>query len=304
MNKNTLKKIILAINESCLETTCIEDLIPMVQQRTQESKRTILSVLHVLEKYHAIEWIEDEIDFFPSAIIFARSKNNSIPEILAFWEMLGRSDDELFHYGISINDKSVYKYMDLIKQEDSQKILSDTLSILYTDSIIHKSPSIPYKNEHHPIVELECKDFLLKEIPKRGIPTNRDVSKELQVHFKDTLMHEFDRKCAICGIHLPRMLIGSHIKPFRDCGHIFEAADHNNGLLLCRNHDFLFDQGYITYDSDGTLIVSKHLKKPSSFHLHDLNQNWMTNNRKLYMEYHRNFIFRDEICHKNKGEII
>jgi predicted restriction endonuclease len=67
-------------------------------------------------------------------------------------------------------------------------------------------------------------------------------------------MHEFDHQCPICGTNIPAMLIASHIKPFRDCAHIFECADHNNGLLLCRNHDYLFDQGYFSLNEDGTPI--------------------------------------------------
>ena len=180
-----------------------------------------------------------------------------------------------------------------MEKEDPEKIVSDTLSILYTDSIIHKSKYIPYKNEDRTIVPLKNRDFLYNVMPKKGIPTNRDISKDLQVYFKDTLMHEFDRTCPICGIHMPHMLIASHIKPFRDCAHIFEAADHNNGLLLCRNHDFLFDQGYISYQDDGTLIISKHLKHPEHYNLKDLNPKYMSENRKLYMDYHRKHIFQD-----------
>ena len=89
------------------------------------------------------------------------------------------------------------------------------------------------------MVNLECKDFLLKIMPKRGIPTNRDISKDLQVFFKDTLMHEFDRTCPICGIHMPHKLIASHIKPFRDCAHIFEAADPQQRIASMQKSRFL-----------------------------------------------------------------
>ena len=46
---------------------------------------------------------------------------------------------------------------------------------------------------------------------------------------------------------------------FRDCAHIYEAIDHDNGLLLCRNHDYLFDQGYFTFDENGYIIFSEEL---------------------------------------------
>lgn len=293
MNKNTLKQIILAINESSLESQSKEELIHRVKEKTQLARTTILQAIDILYQHKALEWLQEEVDLFPCAVIFARSKPNSITEILSFWQMFHTDTAFWKEHGYEIKDKKILYYIEEMQQEDPTKIVSDTLSILYTDSIIHKGKYIPYKNEDRTIVPLKNRDFLYNVMPKKGIPTNRDISKDLQVYFKDTLMHEFDRTCPICGIHMPHMLIASHIKPFRDCAHIFEAADHNNGLLLCRNHDFLFDQGYISYQDDGTLIISKHLKQPEHYNLKDLDSKYMSENRKLYMNYHRKHIFQD-----------
>lgn len=293
MNKNTLKQIILAINESSLESQSKEELIHRVKEKTQLARTTILQAIDILYQHKALEWLQEEVDLFPCAVIFARSKPNSIIEILSFWQMFHTDTTFWKEHGYEIKDKKILYYIEEMQQEDPTKIVSDTLSILYTDSIIHKGKYIPYKNEDRTIVPLKNRDFLYNVMPKKGIPTNRDISKDLQVYFKDTLMHEFDRTCPICGIHMPHMLIASHIKPFRDCAHIFEAADHNNGLLLCRNHDFLFDQGYISYQDDGTLIISKHLKHPEHYNLKDLDSKYMSENRKLYMNYHRKHIFQD-----------
>ncbi len=293
MNKNTLKQIILAINESSLESQSKEELIHRVKEKTQLARTTILQAIDILYQHKALEWLQEEVDLFPCAVIFARSKPNSITEILSFWQMFHTDTAFWKEHGYEIKDKKILYYIEEMQQEDPTKIVSDTLSILYTDSIIHKGKYIPYKNEDRTIVPLKNRDFLYNVMPKKGIPTNRDISKDLQVYFKDTLMHEFDRTCPICGIHMPHMLIASHIKPFRDCAHIFEAADHNNGLLLCRNHDFLFDQGYISYQDDGTLIISKHLKHPEHYNLKDLDSKYMSENRKLYMNYHRKHIFQD-----------
>lgn len=268
-------------------------MIHRVKEKTQLARTTILQAIDILYQHKALEWLQEEVDLFPCAVIFARSKPNSITEILSYWQMFHTDASFWRNNGFEIKDKKILYYIEQMEKEDPEKIVSDTLSILYTDSIIHKSKYIPYKNEDRTIVPLKNRDFLYNVMPKKGIPTNRDISKDLQVYFKDTLMHEFDRTCPICGIHMPHMLIASHIKPFRDCAHIFEAADHNNGLLLCRNHDFLFDQGYISYQDDGTLIISKHLKHPEHYNLKDLNSKYMSENRKLYMNYHRKHIFQD-----------
>ena len=62
-------------------------------------------------------------------------------------------------------------------------------------------------------------------------------------------------QCAICGLDVPELLIASHIKAWKDSDSQ-EKLDHNNGLLLCPNHDKLFDKGYITFEKDGHIIIS------------------------------------------------
>ncbi len=38
-----------------------------------------------------------------------------------------------------------------------------------------------------------------------------------------------------------------------------ERLDDNNGLLLCPNHDFLLDRGYISFTEDGRIIISREI---------------------------------------------
>lgn len=54
---------------------------------------------------------------------------------------------------------------------------------------------------------------ILDILPAMGIPVDRDESKELQT-FSRTACSIGLTIAAICGIHLPQMLIASHIKPF------------------------------------------------------------------------------------------
>ena len=49
------------------------------------------------------------------------------------------------------------------------------------------------------------------------------------------------------------VLIASHIKPFFISNDV-EAYDPNNGFLLSRNIDSLFDLGYITFTENGEII--------------------------------------------------
>lgn len=177
--------------------------------------------------------------------------------------------------------------------------LSVTLCARYTSSIVaHEDPTIEYKNKSNSIVPYDHIKEIIHIIPRRGVPSDRNETKALQTFYKDTLFHEFDHACPICGIDLPHMLIASHIKPFRDCAHIYEAIDHNNGLLLCRNHDYLFDQGYISFAEDGHLLICKELQEKKDlfafvlqkdFHL---NAQLLTKERQLFLNYHREHIFK------------
>lgn len=100
-------------------------------------------------------------------------------------------------------------------------------------------------------------------------------------------------KCMLEKLAYPS-LVASHIKPFIDST-IEEAYDPNNGLLLSRNMDILFDLGYITFACCGKIICSSTLKKDVKRHLkkYKLDEVFLEKKRLKYMEYHRESIFRD-----------
>jgi putative restriction endonuclease len=69
------------------------------------------------------------------------------------------------------------------------------------------------------------------------------------------------RRCAITRCKVPALLRASHIKPWRACNNT-EKLDPFNGIILSPNLDAAFDQGFITFDQQGKLTVSRRL--PSS----------------------------------------
>ena len=65
----------------------------------------------------------------------------------------------------------------------------------------------------------------------------------------------------ICGIENIELLVASHIKPAKDCN-VHEKINNNNGLLLCANHDKLFDRYLITFKFDtGEIEVSNKVSQ-------------------------------------------
>lgn len=113
-----------------------------------------------------------------------------------------------------------------------------------------------------------------------------------QGKFRNRLLEKYD-KCLMCGIENEKLLIGSHIKPWRVSNN-FERIDVNNGLILCPNHDKLFDRGFISFDGEGNIILSPVLKQSNDNKklLLDvgLSIEFNSDNYK-YLKYHRDNIF-------------
>lgn len=68
----------------------------------------------------------------------------------------------------------------------------------------------------------------------------------------------------------------------------------NNGLLLCANHDKLFDKGLISFDENGNIIISSKLSNMDKIlsNIQNDNKIELDYNMNNYMKYHRRYIFK------------
>lgn len=133
-----------------------------------------------------------------------------------------------------------------------------------------------------------------------GDNLNKDTRKRdnyLHRIYKNLLKEEVEEKLNFTQCMVERLaypsLVASHIKPFINSND-FEAYDPNNGLLLSRNFDILFDQGYITFDDFGNIIYSLKLRQDVINHIYSykLNSLFINEKRLQYLNYHRNVIFK------------
>lgn len=123
-----------------------------------------------------------------------------------------------------------------------------------------------------------------------------------QMHFKNGLIYEFKNKCAICGMDNFGCLIASHILPYSQCINKEDMINSNNGLLLCPNHDALFDKKLISFDQIGHISISNKISKKTydllcisdSF---ALDPKILNNERKKYMNLHMNIFKKIEEIH-------
>jgi putative restriction endonuclease len=100
-----------------------------------------------------------------------------------------------------------------------------------------------------------------------------------------------EEKCMVEQLSYPT-LIASHIKPFIKSSDS-EAYDPNNGILLSRNIDSLFDLGYITFSESGEIIFAKQLKQDvkNSISKYSLDHRFINSKRLEYLKFHRKEVF-------------
>ncbi|SFC95031.1 EVE domain-containing protein [Bacillus sp. UNCCL81] len=145
------------------------------------------------------------------------------------------------------------------------------------------------KNYRISINDLESiMDSEIKETEKEQVIKSRIG----QSTFKKALL-AINTKCVLCGVSDERFLVASHVKPWSQSNHR-ERLDVNNGLLLCPNHDALFDKGYISFDVDGNILITDNLDAITKMFL-NINENIKINlneSQKEYMNWHHKNIFK------------
>lgn len=114
-----------------------------------------------------------------------------------------------------------------------------------------------------------------------------------QQKFREELMEIWNGKCALCGINLPELLRASHSKPWKDSTSM-ERLDPYNGVLLCCNHDALYDKGFITFDGQGRLHISSLILETDymKFGLIPKAKIGIQPENKLYFKWHKRNIFK------------
>ena len=99
---------------------------------------------------------------------------------------------------------------------------------------------------------------------------------------------KYNGKCVLCGIGIDTALRASHIKSWADSTSK-EKGDHENVLLLCANHDALFDKHLISFDDNGYLLISAEINEGERKKLNISNDMKIEMNAEMrgYMAYHR-----------------
>lgn len=198
-----------------------------------------------------------------------------------------RSEDEI--YGcmrlIALPQISYLSVLKLKKVSDSEVYFYCRLFLDYT-----------YNSSNHPkkIARAE------KEIADRSdiSATEKEQLTKARIgqgKFRENLLKE-SVICPLTDITDDRLLVASHIKPWA-ISDAFERTDFKNGLLLTPTYDKLFNDGYISFHDDGTVLISPYISPLTVKKLKHLlpNKKYMlpkTDGRDVYLKYHRENIFK------------
>ncbi len=97
--------------------------------------------------------------------------------------------------------------------------------------------------------------------------------------------------CAITAYKNPRVLIASHIKPWKASDN-YERLDMYNGVLLLPNLDKVFDLGLISFKDTGTIMLSDHLEEFEVLGIRPDMNITLAKQHQEYLAFHREIVFK------------
>lgn len=171
---------------------------------------------------------------------------------------------DYFHY-LSIIIPSTFS-AELYKLTNTH--VNQNINVAYKNPTYDDKLSLQLQHESilkdllHDEIDIQMLQNNLSNSPTSGSEVERIVKARVaQGAFRRLLLLKYNHKCCLCNIHTTSVLRASHIKEWSYSSHK-ERMDANNGLLLCANHDALFDKHLISFEPEsGSIIISTSLKE-------------------------------------------
>ena len=176
-------------------------------------------------------------------------------------------------------------------------LIGDEAALLMKGNLLTEPPADYHKKtavgllewEEHLRQQLES-DQTLRETEKKALI----FARRGQWLFKDNVGRP-ERRCRVTHVDRPEHLRASHIKPWRDSSNQ-ERLDGENGFLLTPTIDHLFDRGFVSFEDNGTLLISPVAHKPSLEQMGVatttmVNVGRFSDGQKIHLDFHRSFIF-------------
>lgn len=249
----------------------------------------------------------------------ARKNDNSVNDILVVWVASNPTIGGQYIIGW-YKDAIVYRKLEKVpddamsirtlKTHNFYDIYSERVTLLEEKDRIFQikgmgHSNIWYGNEEVDNTVISYIDTYDKKLDDIIINIEKDTSEllgqEKEAIVKTRINQDIFRKrlvmrykhCCLCSVNNEKLLIASHIKPWSDSDS-YEKLDMNNGLLLCPNHDKLFDSGLISFDDNGSIMLSNELDSINRVFL-NVNENMkiiVDDDNAEYIKYHRENVYK------------
>ncbi|MEE1652828.1 MULTISPECIES: HNH endonuclease [Brachymonas] len=129
--------------------------------------------------------------------------------------------------------------------------------------------------EAHLTALRETKGLPLREDPADALVVSEDFTGDVrltmvaqrrkQSFFRQTVLSGYRYRCCISAVSEPRLLVASHIVPWREDASI--RLHPGNGLCLSALHDRAFDQYLFSLTDDCRVVLSKQMRQTSDVFL-------------------------------------
>ena len=177
----------------------------------------------------------------------------------------------------------------LLQSDNGRQQLVDTLLEVYFTSSSQNQDKVVEINNNLLESTLEQKKAYLKQSVVRN------------AIFRKSVVYLYNYSCAFCRMKVQsairqNIVDGAHIKPFS----IFNDNNIGNGISLCKNHHWAFDNGLFSVDRDYKIIVAKNFVEHSPYaksikHFEQKKLLLPTSTeyfpRLDALEWHRNYVF-------------
>ena len=257
----------------------------------------------ITEKKDLIKYLEDAYEefMFPS--------QNYRSDITSMYNDLKKATEEIpieqltYSFRKKYDDQHRY-YIVLIPEDDNRKNYNYIRSIALPR--VTKYCFIKFEDEEtkkkyiymRPIlfndlkVKEEVEEILINSEDSEEVQKNKKVRREKQGQYRAALLENMPF-CPFTMVADARLLVACHIKPFSDYDTDEERYDPKNGITMTPTYHTLFDLGFISFEDDGTLLVSPFLSNITKkrLFLKEGGRVRLQTGSGKYLAYHRENIF-------------
>jgi putative restriction endonuclease len=154
----------------------------------------------------------------------------------------------------------------LLCEDQSRAIFQNHLRRTYFEERVvpaAENRAAAYLSSHVAKLRLQAKaQFRLRPLVRETQTDGYFVRSRL---FPAVVKEAYGNRCCVCGLAAQmgesRLVQGAHILPFAE----FHNDDMRNGLSLCRNHHWGFDNGAWSLKDDGEILVSEKLTASAAY---------------------------------------